>query len=515
MSDSITEPVGSVVIPDGNADDISASKILKQFSSSFAGVSAMILRDLNDYTAYDVRGHGFFGKYKKDDIARFLRHPAKFEKELRRAILYIYGASPHFRRIIAYFTGLTDWVYIVSPHNIDPAKANTTTVRRNYRKVLNTLSAFDIKTQFAKILTVCLREDVFYGTMHVGGDKIMIQQLPSDFCHITEIVDGVPNVTFDFHYFDSHKNMLAFYPSEFSDKYKVFVADRLKKRYQVLDSPTSFAIKCTNDILHYALPPFAGVLPELYRLEDYKVLKMSKLALENYAMVVMKILTNDQGEWLIDFDKAKDFWSNLDSVLPEEIGSILTPMPVEKISFEKSNTGDTNTIADAEKNLFTSAGVSSLLFSNENASANALLLSIRNDQMITYGIVKSIGDMVNRYIHAQSYGRYFQVTFLDCSPYNRKELGEQYIKGMQYGLPLISAYAATQGLVQDDLDNMAYLENDVLKLGENFKPLQSSATMSSKTSGSNDGPGRPTSDDGDLTDDGENGRENGDNWRDV
>ena len=42
-------------------------------------------------------------------------------------------------------------------------------------------------------------------------------------------------------------------------------------------------------------------------------------------------------------------------------------MDIEKISFEKSNTGDTNNIADAENNLFTAAGVSSLLFNNPKA----------------------------------------------------------------------------------------------------------------------------------------------------
>lgn len=510
MSDAIAGQNSPITIPEGSTEDLSASSVLRQFST-FAGISAMILRDLNDYTATDMRGHGFFGKYKKDDIARYLRYPAKFEKELRRAILYIYGASPHFRRIISYFVGLTDWAYYVSPR-VDPAKANITTMRRNYRKVLQTLSSFDIKSQFPKILTVCLREDVFYGTLITGGDKIIVKQLPSDYCHITEIVENVPNVTFDFHYFDSHRNYLSFYPQEFVDKYNAFKEDRLHLRYQVLDSPNSFAIKCTNDILAYALPPFAGVLPELYRLEDYKVLKTSKLALENYAMLVMKILINEQGEWSIDYDKAVDFWRNLDAVLPEEIGSILSPMDVEKISFEKSNTGDTDTIANAEKNLFTAAGVSSLLFSNENASANALLLSIKADQMITFGLVKSVGDMLNRYIHAQNYGRNFNMTFIDCSPYNRKELGDQYIKGIQYGLPLVSAYAATQGLAQDDLDNMAFLENDILKLSEIFKPLQSSATMSSSSESDSDGPGRPESDNEELTDSGENGRENGDDW---
>ena len=96
---------------------------------------------------------------------------------------------------------------------------------------------------------------------------------------------------------------------------------------------------------------------------------------------------------------------------------MLTPMPLEKISFERSNTGDTDTIAQAEENLFTAAGVSSLLFNNSKASANALLLAIKNDQSITFGIVKSIEDAVNRFIQAQNYGKNFKVTFLDVSPF--------------------------------------------------------------------------------------------------
>ena len=154
-------------------------------------------------------------------------------------------------------------------------------------------------------------------------------------------------------------------------------------------------------------------------------------------------------------------------------------MPISKISFEKSNTGDTDTIADAEQSLFSAAGVSSLLFNNAKASANALSLSIKADQAITYGIVKSIEDVVNRLLQAQSYGKNFKVTFLDCSPFNRKEVGDAYLKACQYGMPLISMYAASQGLSQAEVDSMSYLENEVLHLVDMFKPLQSSATQSS------------------------------------
>ena len=162
----------------------------------------------------------------------------------------------------------------------------------------------------------------------------------------------------------------------------------------------------------------------------------------------MTLPMDDDGSYAIDYNKAKDFWMNLDSVLPDEIGSVLTPMDIKKISFERSNNGDNNTIADAEQNIFTSAGVSSLLFNNEKASANALSLSIKADQSLTFGIIRSIEDAINRYLHTQSYGKNFKITFLDVSPFNRKEMADAYLKAASYGLPTISMYAATQGLGQ-------------------------------------------------------------------
>ena len=83
-----------------------------------------------------------------------------------------------------------------------------------------------------------------------------------------------------------------------------------------------------------------------------KQLKLTKSALENYAMVFMTLGIDKDGNWQMDLDKAKEFWRNLDSVLPDEIGSVLTPMPINKISFEKSHTSNTNTVAEAEEELF-------------------------------------------------------------------------------------------------------------------------------------------------------------------
>lgn len=309
--------------------------------ASFAGMSRLVLRDLNSNTSKQT-----FYRYSKDEITSFLKDPNTNEKSIRDAVIYIYGASSHFRRLIQYFSSLTDLSYVISPFKIDTASAKPQSIKRNYNKLLNLLAAMDIRNQFSKIVTVCLREDVFYATMWVSTDSVIIQQLPSDYCKIAIIEENVPNVSFNFSYFDSNATLLNLYPEEFKIKYALYQKDRTGSKWQELESPTSFAIKCNSDIPNYAIPPFAGILREIYDIEDYKLLKLTKTELENYAMLVMKLGINKDGNWEMDFDKAKEFWRNLDSVLPEEIGSVLSPMAIEKISFEKTNTGDTDTISD-------------------------------------------------------------------------------------------------------------------------------------------------------------------------
>lgn len=507
MENEILQPGSNFNVRVGNKKAssryVDLSKMIS-VSDKFVAINRLITRDLNNN-----RNTPTFSLYTKDDITKYLSNPYTYEDQLRDAVIYIYGASSHFRRLIQYFTSLTDLAYVVSPFRIDPKTANAKSVNRNYRKVLNIMSAMNPKTQFPKIVTVCLREDTFYGTLWVTNDSATIQQLPSDYCAISSIEGNVPNVTFNFSYFDSRQEMLEYYPEEFRRKYDVYRSNRMS-RWIELDCPNSFAIKCNNDILDYSIPPFAGILREVYELEDYKQLKLSKTELENYAMVVMTLGIDADGNWQMDLDKAKEFWRNLDSVLPEEIGSVLTPMPVDKISFEKSNTANTDTVAEAEQNLFSEAGVSSLLFNNSKASANALSLSIKADQAITYGIVKSIEDMVNRFIQYQSYGKNFKVTFLDVSPFNRKEVGDMYLKAAQYGLPTVSMYAASQGLGQAELDSMNFLENEVLEIKKLFIPLQGSSTMSSSTTeseGATDEGGAPPKDADDLTESGIQKRE--------
>ena len=484
---------------DTEPNDIAALFTLPQ---RFANIGKLVMRDLNNN-----RSTPTFYKYSKDNIANYLKDPYTNAKNLRDAAIYMYNASAHFRRLIRYFVGLSDLSYVVSPHKVNTAKAKPNKMLKQFNDTANFLASMDLKKQGEKILTVVFREDTGYYTTWLGGESIIFQQLPSDYCDISVIEDNVFNVTFNFSYFDANPTLLPMYPKEFAKKYKLYQKDNQGKKWQELDSPTSFAIKCNDDIPAYPVPPFAGIFRDIYDIEDYRGLKLSKTELENYAMLVMQLGVDKEGNWEMPLPVAKGFYNNLSKVLPEEVGAVLSPMPIDKIDFDRSGTNDTNHIAEAEQQLYTAAGVSALLFNNVKASSNALLLSIKVDQALTYSVVKSIEGAINRLLHAQSFGKNFKVTFLDCSPFNRKELSDGYLKACNYGIPMLSYYAAAQGMSQQEMDGMNFLEDSVLNFKERFTPLKSSSTLS-KADSTN--PGRPTKDVGDLTDSGEASQETND-----
>lgn len=72
----------------------------------FSALSRIVLRDLNKNPTSPT-----FALFTKEKITEFLRNPATNEKNLRDAVIYIYGASSHFRRLIQYFAGLSDLAY--------------------------------------------------------------------------------------------------------------------------------------------------------------------------------------------------------------------------------------------------------------------------------------------------------------------------------------------------------------------------------------------------------------------
>jgi len=174
-----------------------------------------------------------------------------------------------------------------------------------------------------------------------------------------------------------------------------------------------------------------------------------------------------------------------------------------RISFKQS-AADRDATARAERDLWSTAGVSTLLFNNEKASSTALVESMTNDYSFVLPIVRSIERWVNKKLKMLSGSNKFKLVFPDVNIYTRTKFAENLRKDMQYGLPVRTMLTSVDtGFTPADVMGMLFMENEVMKLGERMTPPVSSNTISVSA----DEGGRPTKDEDELSESGEQTRE--------
>lgn len=448
-----------------------------------------------------------FYKYTKDQITNFLSSPDRNSASLVDASIYLYNVSSHYKRLINYFAKMPIYAYSIIPYKFNPQNVNESGFANSYKKAIEQLEILNMSHEFLKVMTTAFREDIFYGYEYSTKDSYYIRQLDYKYCKISSVEDGCYCFAFDFSYFRSNENLLENYGEEFITKYNAYKSNN-NLRWQELDSKKTICIKVQED-LSYVLPPFVGVFPAIYDIEDYKALMKTKTEIGNYKMLSMKIPFKDNAPE-IDWEIAKSFHRQFDEVLPENIGSVLTPMDIESFDFDKSGSNqDSDYITQAEDQYWSSAGTSGLLFGNgDNPSSSTIKLSLKSDEEMVFAVMRQLERWVNRKLRNLSGTQKFKIKFLDVTVYNQEDKFNQIIKGAQYSLPLKTAANSVLGFEANDIVAMSYLENNYLKLQDSLIPLQSSYTQTSEELN-----GRNTNESKgeDLTDSGEQTIENDSN----
>lgn len=469
---------------------------------NFANLKRLILRDLEKTNKMQT----FFSKYTKEDVIKYLKNPETNSKQLRDISIYLYNASSHYRRLISYFAKMALYYYIVIPYRLDVEKVDKNKFKNQYKKILDLLDNMNIKHEFIKVMTTAFREDVFYGYEYSSKDSYFIQKLNPDYCKISSIEDGCLNFAFDFTLFDNYPEKLNQYDPEFKEKHDIYLKDKTNKRWQELDSKKTICVKINEDI-DYPVVPFVGVLESLYDIEDFKALKKAKTEIGNYKMLALKIpFDQDKGDFIMDLEIAKDYYRMMGAQLPENIGLVLSPMEIQDFDFEKDK-ADNDEVANSERDYWSSAGVSQLLFNSEKSSSATIGNSIKSDSDIVFSVLRSLERWLNRKLKFESGVYKFRVMMLDITRYNQKEFFESTLKAGQFGLPVKTMIGASLGYSPSDVVGMTFLENEVLEYQIKFIPLQSSHTQ---TGDKGDEGGAPKKDDDDLSEEGIKTRE-GDN----
>ena len=456
--------------------------------------------------------------YSKDSLRTYLKNPLSDNnsKNLRKLIQYLYVLSSQYRRLISYFASMIDLTaYTVIP-NVSMIEDNDDEkILQDYEATLKWMEKMNLSGQVFSQMITAFREDCFYGyTYYDDADEqdvnsFIILPLDPDYCRISSInYDGTLNMAFDFTFFNNSSNSkyLEWWDKEFTTKYNAYQNDS-KLRWQELDPERTWVLKFNYDQTDRVIPPFASLFENLIDLVDLQSITSLKDQMSIYKLLVAKIDTlsgaKDPDDFAIDLNTAVDFYNKMVSTIAQDsIGIILSPMEITPINFEKSDTDDVNQISKANSNLWEAAGVSQILDNDKLTGASAVRAAQILDGLYAQNpLLWQIQARVNRWLDFVLPDNCMRVKYIPVTPYNKSEKITELKDAASLGLPVKMQYMSLLGISPLEAYSMAHLENNILKLQDNWMyPLQSSYTQTADgKSGGQEKPVTELTDEGDET----------------
>lgn len=442
-----------------------------------------------------------FSKYTKEKISDYLKNPQNNEKPLRDASIYMYANSTHYYNLINFHALMPTWAYTLAPLKFDEQTIDPETFYKQYLKVMQKVQTMNLSHEMISVFRTCFREDVYYGVIYETKDAFFLQKLNPDWCRISAIVDGT--YVFEFDFSQIREENLVEYPDFFASMWNQYQNDS-ELRWQEIPADQSMCLKVNQDLL-YPLPPFAGSMPLLYDIEDYKDLIKQREEIFNYKALNAEIPVDAGGSPLIESDITQAYYNLMARELPDGVGLMMSPFKMSSFQFEKTGLTDTDEVANAELRFWSSTGTSPLLFGSGKDSVTALKYSIKANEQIVLALMRQAERWVNRKLKTISGKIKFRMNILPVTHFNIDEKVTQYKEAGTYGLPVKSQYAVLQDMEFGDIDGMLYLENEILQFPDKFRPLSSSYTQTGEGDASADEGGRPTNEEQgkDLTEAGE------------
>ena len=447
--------------------------------------------------------------YNRETLRTYLKNPAtdSNNKNLRKLSNYLYTISHVYRRMINYKANQINckvWSAYPIVNMVD--ENDEESILREYDRVTKIVNNMHMETQINKVMLQAWKNGISYGYTYGDPEKegsFYIHLLDPDYCKVNcaSFDSGVLGFLFDMSYFNGREDELAFYDKEFERLYKQFKKDNV--RWQQLPIERTICVKIDLDNLDYAIPPMSGLLESIISITDLQAAQDEIDSLQNYKLVWGKLATiqgtSNPDDFAVNLDLALAFMKKLGEELPDNVSYGLSPMDLDIIDFKANDASDTNVLSKAYSNLIESNG-SIVLNSNKITNSTAFKMAMRVECEDAMKPVTQINAWLKLYLKYNYKVETISVEYSDISPYFMDDEIEKYTKLAGLGLPVKTELASMIRANPQKSFGMDFLERQLLKLGTERwnNPLVSSNTQSTN----NGSDGKPTSDEGDLSDEG-------------
>lgn len=199
-----------------------------------------------------------------------------------------------YNRAVRYLADILKFDFMLYP-NLDLDKeiqdAESDKILKKYNEVLEHFDNSAIQLMCRGWAAQICMDGAYYGYVCDDiNDKLVIQDLPIDYCRSRFLHRGLPLVEFNVEYFnkvtnndDVREQYLALFPAEIQEGYRKFKNDKLKAETQgdkdgwmLLDVNHAFKLNFYGS-WDQDVPPFLQAIPSLIELSEVQDLEKEKL----------------------------------------------------------------------------------------------------------------------------------------------------------------------------------------------------------------------------------------------
>ena len=346
-----------------------------------------------------------FTQYTKELVKTYLQAPSQNQDTLREISRFLARNSMLYQKMIMHYATIPLFNYNITPGNDFTVDFDIEKVIQDYQKVMVEFNKFSIKKEGYTALYLAIRDGFFCGYTYIDKQgKTFFMPLDVQYVRIIgKNPDGQWVAYFNAAYFDAGNNSeyilgvdgntsMATWDKVFIDGYRAFKDDRNKQWFRLPPEKSCILLTCAEDEFSYPLPFFAPLFVSLMDLIDLEQLIASRNELENYKLLISKIPLVDNGnsgdvdDFAISLELSQYFNQLLSNAVPDQVAVGYSPMDIEVVDFEKSNSADsTDRLGDAINNLFENAGASKVAVSG--GGTNPSTLAIKYGMIADTGIV--------------------------------------------------------------------------------------------------------------------------------
>ena len=480
--------------------------------------------------------------YTREKIRTLLKDAERNSFEIRQAAEYVRNNILQFERVEQYFISLFSFKYYLIPKR---SIGKFTDLKKSKEKVYKFLESLRIKEQFPRITADVIKNGCGFYLFSKKGDMFDFLRLPIDQCRITG-VRSTFGMCFevDAFYFQRLYDLGMVTPEIYS-YYKELIESkmspaekddngqikrdkngelkRIKRENERIFIPISPLHGCCITADPYRgtkVPLLSALLPDSLDILEYKNIQKQKSILETWCIIPQVIPYEEVEKPKVPLQLAKQTIAMLQSALPQGVVTFSTPLEVQNpITLQSSNTQE-NITGLGEQNFFSAVGIAgNVMGVGEAKNQAALDFSNLTDFGFVSYLYGQFDSIVNLLIMIYVNENDWKVKFFGNTYRHEKEVKDASSMFSTNNLPA-EYLGANLGFEPQEFEYMLEL-GDKSKLKDLMKPLvsqfqqssnQSVSTNSTKKNDSNsnastDTGGRPELDSDELSDGGEQARQ--------